>query len=75
MVQKNFRLGGVDGERSRERVEDTLIQIDGVKKATLDVASKQLTLDYDPNIVHQDHLTSTLNSLGYSILGDREGRA
>ena len=73
MVQKIFKLGGIEGARSRERVEDTLIQISGVKKATLDVATRVLTIDYDSNIVHQDHLTSALNSLGYSILGDSEG--
>lgn len=74
MVQRSFRLGGVKGERSKERVEDTLNLIDGVRQATLNEQASELSIDFDNNVVHQDHLTSTLNSLGYSILGDRDNQ-
>ncbi|MHB9093145.1 MAG: heavy-metal-associated domain-containing protein [Eubacteriales bacterium] len=68
LITRNYRLGGM-GERGKgNEVVDTLNKIDGVKSVEIDKTSQGITVKFDPGQVPEDHLISTLNSLGHSIL-------
>ncbi|MDA8235780.1 MAG: heavy-metal-associated domain-containing protein [Clostridia bacterium] len=71
-VTKVLKLGGLQEPDDKRDIEENLPLIDGVDKATVDLQAKELELTFDPAVITLGYLAETLNSLGYSIQGDKQ---
>jgi copper chaperone CopZ len=55
------------GEHCVDRIEHTLSHLDGVSHVNVDQTNKQVSVEYDPNMVKSGYIEETLQTLGYSI--------
>ena len=62
-----YRIGGLMGEHCVDRIEHTLSHLDGVSHVSVDETNKQVSVEYDSNIVKSGYIEETLLTLGYSI--------
>ncbi|KYZ77212.1 hypothetical protein AXX12_03505 [Anaerosporomusa subterranea] len=62
-----YRIGGLMGEHCVDRIEHTLSHLDGVSHVNVDQTNKQVSVEYDPNMVKSGYIEETLQTLGYSI--------
>lgn len=67
--QSVYRVGGLQGEHCRDRIEHTLSHLHGVSSVKVDVASRQVTVNHDEAITSSGYIEETLQSLGYSLQG------
>lgn len=67
-ITRDYKIGGMKHWGAGEEVIDTMGYIEGVKQVKVDEATKRLFIEFDPEKVSEEHLISTLNSLGHSIL-------
>lgn len=71
LVTRQYKLGGMRAEDSQEEVAWVMARIDGVTSAEVNNGNI-LNLTYDENALQEEHLKSTLYSLGHSILEEKE---
>ncbi len=64
-----YRIGGLKGDHCRDRIEHVLGHLGGIEKVNVDLNSKSVTVDYDPNVIASGYIETTLTTLGYSIQG------
>lgn len=64
-----YRVGGLKGDHCRDRIEHTLSHLTGVCGVEVDLGSKKVTVEYQPQTIASDYIEETLQSLGYSIQG------
>lgn len=65
---REYKIGGMKHAGAGDEVIDTMSHIEGVKQVKVDKSTQKLLIEYDPEKVSEEHLISTLNSLGHSIL-------
>jgi len=68
-VRANFKLSGLNSPDNKRNIEDTLSDIDALENVHVDMNSREISLNYDPDRVNEDYIKTTLNSMGYSIQG------
>lgn len=62
-----YRIGGLMGEHCVDRIEHTLSHLEGVRHVNVDQNNKQVSVEYDANVVESGYIEETLQTLGYSI--------
>lgn len=70
MMQKTYKIGGMQDPGSADEIDFTLSHIDGVKDVIVDKEKQLVTVSFDPELVTETHLKGTLASLGHGILSD-----
>ena len=65
---REYKIGGMKHTGAEDEVIDTLSHIEGVKQVKVDKSTQNVFIEYYPEKVSEEHLISTLNSLGHSIL-------
>jgi copper chaperone CopZ len=55
------------GEHCVDRIEHTLSHLDGVSHVNVDQINKQVSVEYDPDMLKSGYIEETLQTLGYSI--------
>lgn len=65
---REYKIGGMKHIGAEDEVIDTLSHIEGVKQVKVDKSNQNVFIEYYPEKVSEEHLISTLNSLGHSIL-------
>lgn len=74
MPQKiSYQLGGLTKPGCKQNIEGTLSEVSALQNVHVDMQTKELTLEYDPDRVGEDYIKSTLNAMGYSVLGQGGG--
>lgn len=69
-IQKTtYRVGGLKGNHCRDRIEHTLSHLPGISAVDVSVSSKQVSVNYDPDVIASGYIEETLQTLGYSIQG------
>lgn len=68
--QRTYTLGGIFDSQAKAEVEYTLSEMKNIKDVQVDLDSKQVSFQFDPNKIEETFIQNTLNSLGYSIQGD-----
>lgn len=61
---------GVEGmscNHCKMSVEKALKTLDGVENATVDLAAKTVSVDYNPSVVDGDSLKKTIEDAGYEV--------
>ena len=66
-TSSKYRIGGLMGEHCVDRIEHTLSQHEGAKHVNVDQNNKQVSVEYDPNVIKSGYIEETLQTLGYSI--------
>lgn len=69
-MEKTYEVGGMRAPGSADEIDFTLSHIDGVKSVMVDKNRQQVTVSFDPELVTDNHLRSTLAALGHGILSD-----
>ncbi|MDR3592383.1 MAG: heavy-metal-associated domain-containing protein [Negativicutes bacterium] len=64
-----YRVGGMKDEHCRDRIENTLSQLEGVSQVDVDLDSKAIKVAYDPTVIPGGYIEETLQTLGYSVQG------
>lgn len=64
---KTYKLSNVKCNSCVKLIEMTLKDIEGVKTATVDLNSKVLTIDFDPNVIPEEKWMEELDSIGHGI--------
>jgi copper chaperone CopZ len=59
-------VGGLRDSQGRQEIEHNLIQIDGVKGVEVSVTGRTVDIEFDPEVIREEYLKRTLDSLGYS---------
>ncbi|MFZ5642757.1 MAG: heavy-metal-associated domain-containing protein [Bacillota bacterium] len=61
-----LKVGGLSGNEGRKEIEDTFHEIDGVKSVKVNMNDSTVIIEFNPEIIREDFIKRTLNSLGYS---------
>ena len=64
-----YRVGGLKGDHCRDRIEHTLSHLPGISSVDISVSSKQVSVNYDPDVIASGYIEETLQALGYSVQG------
>jgi copper chaperone CopZ len=67
MSKAVYKVGGLKGEHCKDRIEHVLHHLGGVSNVDVDMNKKQVTVDYDSNVIASGYIETTLTNLGYSI--------
>lgn len=60
-------IGGMYCEYSAERIQSALIEVDGVKKASVDLSKGMAEVIFNPAVVKLDDLTGVVTEMGYGV--------
>jgi copper chaperone len=56
-------------DHCKASIEGALSPIDGVEKATVDVAARAVTVTYDPSVTGHERLVAAITEQGYEVPG------
>ncbi len=72
MEKKNFSVKGMHCASCVYIIEKALNKVDGVKTATVNLATEKASVTYDPQKVTDKHLQSAVANVGYRAMIDEE---
>jgi len=64
-----FKIGGMTCAVCVKTIENSLLRLDGVIEANIDLAGEKAHVIYNPNIVTQAEMINTIEETGYHFLG------
>ena len=73
-TKKTFPIKGIHCASCITLLEDSLNKVDGVVKATVNLATEKATVTYDPKKVTDQHLSGAVSDVGYKALISNEVR-
>jgi copper chaperone CopZ len=62
-----YHVGGIKGDHCRDRIEHTLSHLSGVTEVAVNVANKEVKVQYDPAVIPSGYIEETLQTLGYQV--------
>jgi Cu+-exporting ATPase len=71
-IKKTFAIKGMHCASCVVVIEQSLKQVEGVKNATVNLASEKATVSYDSDVVTDEHLSSAVKGAGYQALMKQE---
>jgi len=69
MANTVISVGGMTCNHCKMAVEKALKTLDGVTDASVDLASKKVSIDYDPAVEDENGLKKTISEAGYEVEG------
>ncbi|WP_017729436.1 heavy metal translocating P-type ATPase [Halalkalibacterium ligniniphilum] len=75
LEKAEFDVIGMTCAACSTRVEKKLNQLDGVKKATVNLALETATVEYEPNSVAVDDMEEAIDKIGYTLKRKQDGNA
>ncbi|MDZ7672911.1 MAG: heavy metal translocating P-type ATPase [Halanaerobiales bacterium] len=63
----SFKVGGMNCASCSQAVENTLIEVDGIYEANVNIANDTGTVTYDPNIITKEDLEDFVSNAGYEL--------
>ncbi|SDD71140.1 heavy metal translocating P-type ATPase [Sporomusa acidovorans] len=67
----SFKIGGMTCAACSSRVERALSKLQGVEKATVNLATEKASISYDPQQVSLADITKKVEDLGYKVIKDK----
>lgn len=67
MQQITFKVGGMTCGHCQRRVQEAIMNVNGVKKATVDLTNGEATVEYDEFQVQPDVFKKAVAEAGYQI--------
>lgn len=74
-IKKTFSVKGMHCASCVSIIERSLKEVDGVREATVNLATEKATVSYDPQKVSDEKLSSAVANGGYQALLDEEMRS
>ncbi len=74
-TKKTFSVKGMHCASCVATIERSLKKVDGVSKATVNIATEKATVTYDPAKVSDDKLYSAVSNVGYEVIVNEEIRS
>jgi cation transport ATPase len=68
--KRTYILGGVFEPENKSEVEYTLSEMKSIKNVDVNLGTKEVSFQFDPDSIEESFIQSTLTSLGYSIRQD-----
>ena len=66
-MQETFTAPDISCEQCKHAIEGALRPIEGVESAVVDIESKAVTVDYDPQTVPREALLEAMEAEGYTV--------
>jgi copper chaperone CopZ len=70
MATATLKVPGITSQGAAERVETALSGVDGVREVRVDIAGRQVVIDYDDTIVNLNRLREELREESFSVAPD-----
>ena len=64
-----LKIGGMTCASCVKTIENSLLRLDGIVEVNIDLAGEKALVIYNPNIVTQEDISSTIEEIGYQFLG------
>lgn len=68
MKHVTYRLNGLSCAACSRRVEQALTQLEGVQSASVNLATEQVTITYQPDLVQPETMAEAVHQAGYELL-------
>lgn len=68
MKHVTYRLNGLSCAACSRRVEQALTQLEGVQSASVNLATEQVTITYQPDLVQSETMAEAVHQAGYELL-------
>lgn len=65
--KETFEVGGMSCASCANTIQKTLVRLEGVKSAVVDLATSSATVEYDPNTITPDNMQEAVESIGYEF--------
>jgi copper chaperone CopZ len=62
-----FTIGGIKGPHCRDRIKNTISQLNGVESVDVNMQSSQISVSYQSDAMSDDYISDTLQALGYAV--------
>ena len=66
-MQETFTAPDISCEQCKHAIEGALRPIEGVESAVVDIESKAVTVDYDPQTAPREALLEAMEAEGYPV--------
>ena len=67
MKQITIKVGGMTCDHCRRRVQEALMNVDGVKKAAVDLQKNEAVVEYDDFSTNVNALKKAIADAGYEV--------
>ncbi len=67
-MQETFKVPEVSCGHCKETIERALTPLDGVREADVDIASKVVGVDFDPDVTDRASVVRAIESVGYEVV-------
>lgn len=72
LTQKvTLKIGGMSCAACANRIERAIANLDGVRRANVNLAAEKATVEFDPTKVNIDKISRTVTEQGYKVIQDR----
>jgi len=68
---RSWRVGGLDSNESKIHLQSSLSDMKSIEDVDVNMMERTLNFSYNPQTMNEDFIKHTINSLGYSFLGDQ----
>ena len=68
-MRENFNVPDVSCGHCKSSIESALGPVAGVREATVDIDTKQVTVDFDEAVTDRATVVRTIESAGYAVAG------
>lgn len=68
-MKENFNVPEVSCGHCKSSIENALAPVAGVRAARVDIATKEVSVEFDENITDRATVVRTIESAGYQVAG------
>lgn len=70
---KSWHVGGLDTNDSKDHLQNSLREMKSIEDVDVNMMEKTINFSFNPRTMDEEFIKHTINSLGYSFLGDKTG--
>ena len=63
-----LRVNGMSCDHCSNAVKNGIKELNGIQDVSVDLASKQVSIDFDPSVVNKDAFVSAITEAGYEVV-------
>ncbi|MDX1636575.1 MAG: heavy metal translocating P-type ATPase [Balneolaceae bacterium] len=67
LIKETLHINGMHCASCVNNVEKFLAEVDGVERASVNLANETATVEYDPDVAGRDHLKKAVSDAGYEV--------
>lgn len=68
---RSWRVGGLDSNESKIHLQGSLSEMKSIEDVDVNMIERTLNFSFNSQTMNEDFIKHTINSLGYSFLGDQ----